>query len=100
MNELSRRIYEITEAIPIGHVMSYGRVAEMAGNKKAARAVGFAMHRNPRPGEIPCHRVVFKDGSLSPGFAFGGIDVQREMLLSEGVIFLPDGRVCMKSCGI
>jgi methylated-DNA-protein-cysteine methyltransferase-like protein len=47
--------------------------------------VGRALHFNPQPIVIPCHRVVFADGSLSPSFAFGGIDAQKCLLNSEGV---------------
>lgn len=94
---LTERIYEITAGIPRGRVASYGQIALMAGNPRASRVVGFAMHNNPSPGadggEIPCHRVVFKDGSLCAGFAFGGRDVQRRLLEDEGVGFLDDGRV-------
>jgi len=54
-----------------------------------ARFVGFALHANPEPGVIPCHRVVFRDGSLAPGFAFGGPERQRAMLEEEGVPFIP-----------
>ncbi len=100
MTDFSRRIYEVTRSIPRGCVMSYGRVAALAGNYRGARAVGFTLHRNPLPGEIPCHRVVFKDGSLTGGFAFGGPEAQRRLLETEGVRFLADGRVDMKEHGI
>ncbi len=100
MTELSRRIYEAVRQIPAGSVMSYGQVAALAGNPGAARAVGFALHRNPEPGVIPCHRVVFADGRLASAFAFGGEGVQRAMLEAEGVEFLPDGRVDMARFGI
>ena len=100
MTELSRRIYEAVRQIPRGSVMSYGQVARLAGNPGAARAVGFALHRNQEPGVIPCHRVVFADGRLTGGFAFGGEGVQRRLLEEEGVEFLPDGRVDMERCGI
>ena len=53
---------------------------------------------NPQPGEIPCHRVVFQDGSLCGGFAFGGEGAQRALLADEGVVFLPDGRVDLQKC--
>ena len=86
MTELSRRIYEAVRQIPRGSVMSYGQVARLAGNPGAARAVGFALHRNPEPGVIPCHRVVFADGRLTGGFAFGGEGVQRRLLEEEGLI--------------
>lgn len=70
--------------------------------------VGYALHANPAEGDIPCHRVVFRDGSLAPGFAFGGPDVQRERLEKEGVPFIaesprgnagaPGPRVDLRSC--
>ncbi len=81
----SKRIYEAVKRIPKGRVATYGQVAEMAGNKKMARAVGNALHRNPKPGIIPCHRVVNSNGMLSEAFAFGGAYVQAELLKEEGV---------------
>ncbi len=89
-------IYKQVQTIPKGRVASYGTVAAMAGNPRWARVVGYALHVNPRPGEIPCHRVVKKDGSMAGGFAFGGDEVQRRLLEEEGVTFLPDGRVDME----
>ena len=100
MSAFYERIYAVVREIPRGRVMSYGQVAFLAGNPRAARAVGFALHRNPAPGEIPCHRVVFRDGSVSPGFAFGGPEVQRELLRAEGVCFTEDGRVDMERFGV
>lgn len=79
--------------IPEGKVASYGQVALWAGNPHWARVVGYALHNNPAFGVIPCHRVVFSDGRLSPAFAFGGENRQRDMLISEGVSFDSYGRV-------
>ena len=93
------RVYEVVQQIPKGFVASYGQVAMLAGNPRGARGVGFILHRNPKPGVIPCHRVVFRDGSLCSGFAFGGEGRQRELLEQEGVIFLPDGRVDLAQSG-
>lgn len=87
------RVYEVVKQIPHGRVSSYGKVAEIVGNKRMARQVGWALHVNPSPETIPCHRVVFKDGALSPAFAFGGESVQRTLLKKEGVKFDKKGRV-------
>lgn len=87
------RVYETVEQVPAGMVVTYGQVARLIGEPHRARFVGFALHANPRPGEIPCHRVVFADGRLAPGFAFGGEAAQRALLENEGVRFLADGRV-------
>ncbi|MBT1161600.1 MULTISPECIES: MGMT family protein [Bifidobacterium] len=81
----NQRVYDVVRRIPRGKVATYGQVAALAGNSRNARFVGFALHTNPEPGVIPCHRVVFRDGSLAPGFAFGGPGRQRMLLESEGV---------------
>ncbi|MDR0384001.1 MAG: MGMT family protein [Christensenellaceae bacterium] len=90
--------YEVVKNIPKGVVMSYGQVAIAAGFPHCARQVGYALHKNPDPQNIPCHRVVFADGGLSKSFAFGGINRQRELLQSEGVRFI-DEKVNMAECG-
>lgn len=87
------KIYSVVRQIPKGKVASYGQVALMAGNPRWSRVVGYALHSNPAPGEIPCHRVVFSDGRLSKGFAFGGEEVQRALLEGEGVAFDIEGKV-------
>mgnify|MGYP000624093846 CR=1 FL=1 len=87
------RVYEVVEQIPEGMVATYGQVALLAGRPRSARYVGYALHGNPRPGQIPCHRVVFADGRICEGFAFGGPDAQRELLLGEGVAFKDDMHV-------
>ena len=81
----TRRIYEAVKEIPIGKVATYAKVAEMAGNRKMSRAVGNALHKNPDPLNIPCHRVVNSKGELAEAFVFGGKNVQEERLLAEGV---------------
>ncbi len=94
-----QRVYDVVKQIPAGNVASYGQIARMVGEPRRARFVGFAMHSSPgMAGGVPCHRVVFKDGGLAPGFAFGGPDAQRAFLEAEGVTFLPDGRVDMDAC--
>nr|WP_297171393.1 MGMT family protein [uncultured Agathobaculum sp.] len=89
------RIYAVVRRIPRGTVATYGQVAQLAGNPRWARVVGYALHANPDPESIPCYRVVTKDGRTSPAFAFGGADMQRALLEADGIGFLPDGRVDM-----
>lgn len=81
--------------IPKGKVATYGQVASLAGNPRWARVVGYALHNNPAPGIIPCHRVVNREGKVAEAFVFGGGKEQRRLLESEGVTFLMDGRVDM-----
>lgn len=89
------RIYEVVKQIPYGKVATYGQVADLAGNKRWARVVGYALHANPDPENIPCYRVVNRLGEVSKAFAFGGANRQIELLEAEGIEFV-DGRVDMK----
>jgi len=85
-NNFFERVYEVVRKIPKGEVMTYGQVARAIGTRDARR-VGQALHANRDP-KVPCHRVVFADGSLAPGYAFGGPNAQRAKLESEGVKFV------------
>lgn len=88
-----QRVYEAVKKIPCGKVTTYGQIALMAGSPRASRVVGGALHRNPTPGEVPCHRVVNREGRLAPDFAFGGPDVQKMLLEAEGVAVSSAGLV-------
>ncbi len=79
------KVYEQVVKIPEGKVATYGQIAHLCGSPKASRAVGYALHFNPEPDRIPCHRVVNRFGGLAPAYAFGGIDIQKIKLEGEGV---------------
>ena len=81
----TKRIYEAVKKIPKGKVATYAQIAEMAGDRKMARAVGNALHKNPDPEAIPCFRVVNSKGECSGSFAFGGLDEQAKRLREDGV---------------
>ncbi len=91
----SKRIYEAVKLIPPGRVATYAQVAEVAGDRKMARAVGNALHKNPDPSTIPCHRVVNAKGELAGEYVFGGAWKQAERLREEGVP-VEDGKVDLK----
>ena len=91
----TKRIYEAVKKIPKGHVATYGRIAEMAGEPKMARAVGNALHKK----HIPCFRVVNSKGELSGAFAFGGENEQARRLMADGVEVV-NGKVDLKKYGI
>lgn len=95
----SKRIYEAVKKIPKGRVATYGQIAELAGDKKMARAVGNALHKNPDPGSIPCYRVVNAKGELAGEFAFGGAGAQARLLEAEGVE-VRDGKVDLRKYGM
>ncbi|MBQ8687556.1 MAG: MGMT family protein [Ruminococcus sp.] len=86
-------VYEVVRRIPRGKVATYGDIAKRMGNPRWSQVVGYALHVNPEPGVIPCHRVVNRFGETSKAFAFGGEDRQRMLLEEEGIAFLSDGRV-------
>ena len=94
----TKRIYEAVKMIPYGCVATYGQVAELAGDKKMARAVGNALHKNPDPDNIPCFRVVNSKGELAGEFAFGGEGAQARLLMAEGVEVI-NGRVDLEKYG-
>ena len=95
----SKRIYEAVKRIPRGYVATYGQVAELAGDKNMARAVGNALHRNPDPEAIPCYRVVNAKGELAGEFAFGGAGAQAKLLEADGIQVI-DGKVDLQKYGI
>ncbi|MBQ3841641.1 MAG: MGMT family protein [Ruminiclostridium sp.] len=87
------QIYLVVQTIPRGKVASYGQIARLAGNPRLSRVVGYALHVNPDPERIPCYRVVNRFGEVSSAFAFGGENIQRELLMKDGVEFDENGRV-------
>jgi methylated-DNA-protein-cysteine methyltransferase related protein len=86
----SNRIYNITKKIPKGKVATYGQIAKLAGNSKAARAVGTLMKNNPYAPTVPCHRVVGFNGKLVGYSGGNGVSTKKKLLLSEGVSFKGD----------
>ena len=83
--KFDERVYEYLKTVPKGKVVTYGMIALAIGRPRAARQVGNALHRNPYPVVIPCHRVVNREGRLAPAFAFGGVEVLARLLREEGV---------------
>ena len=79
------RIYDVVRKIPRGSVATYGQIAILAGNPRWARVVGYALHVNPDPKNIPCYRVVNRFGKVSSAFAFGGENMQIELLKKDGI---------------
>ncbi|MCR4325090.1 MAG: MGMT family protein [Candidatus Curtissbacteria bacterium] len=87
----NQKVWEITKKIPKGKVSTYGEIATKLGNPRLARQVGWALHANGRNSDssnVPCHRVVNREGRLAPNFAFDGADEQRKRLEVEGVKFV------------
>lgn len=95
-NSFFQQVYKVVSQIPLGRVATYGQIAAMLGRPSShARVVGWAMRAVPDSIKLPCHRVVNKSGTLAPDYAFGGTQVQRQMLEREGITFNGDGRIKM-----
>jgi len=86
------RVLRETQKIRFGQVTSYGALAARIGSRRASRAVGGALGRNPVPIIIPCHRVIAQGGRLG-GFT-GGLPTKRILLGLEGYrLPEPSGRL-------
>ena len=94
--EFTAKVYEIVARIPRGRVTTYGRVARAIGDVRGARMVGWALMKAPP--ELPCQRVVNRNGELTGGWHFGHPDVMRSLLLAEGIPFAEEYRVDLPRC--
>jgi methylated-DNA-protein-cysteine methyltransferase related protein len=92
-DSFNHRVYRIVRRIPRGMVTTYGTIAQALGDPRKAREVGWALNAKPKSESAPAHRVINREGRLSGGWAFGSPEVQRGLLVEDGVTFLPDGRV-------
>lgn len=89
-NQFKQRVLSLVGQIPEGRVMTYGQIALLCGNPRAARIVGGIAHFGDS--ELPWQRVVMKDGSLARGFP-GGLKGHKTALESEGIKVSNDYRV-------
>lgn len=83
--EFQKKVWKTLLKIPCGETRTYEWIAKQIGSPKAVRAVGSAVGRNPLAPEVPCHRVLRKDGSLGGYSGPGGLDQKKKLLKKEGV---------------
>lgn len=95
--DFAARVYDVVARIPRGRVTTYGRIARALGEPRSARMVGWALMAVVRD-DLPCHRVVNRNGNLTGGWHFGHPDIMRGLLLDEDVPFLADDRVDLAAC--
>jgi len=76
------KVYKIVRRIPKGKVLSYKRVAQLAGSPQAFRAVGNILNQNNNS-QVPCHRVIKSDGRI--GGYRGGAKMKIALLRKEGI---------------
>ena len=89
---LYQRIYAIVRQIPPGKVATYGQIARIVGGC-TPRMVGYAMSATPTGSAIPWQRVINAQGKVSPHGDGFGTEMQRALLLEEGIAFDSQGRV-------
>lgn len=89
------KLWQFLKSIPHGLVVTYNDCAKVLGNPNLRRYVGYLLHHNPDPLNIPCYKVVNSKGRLAPNFAFGGQTSQAKLLEKEGII-VKNGFVSLK----
>ena len=93
------QVFDIVARIPVGRVTTYGWIARALNAPRSARIVGYALHAGVRRKEVPCHRVINRDGELSGAWAWGDPQLMRRLLEEEGVEFDQHGRVNLQRFG-
>ena len=95
-----QKIYDTVKRIPSGRVATYGQIAKLAGLRKQARMVGYALYNLPEDQVIPWHRVINAKGEISqlpdPEWKMK----QHFLLESEGVTFDSNGRISPDFSGL
>ena len=94
-NNFFERVWAVVGQIPPGRVATYGDIAEHVSARSAARTVGWAL-KAAAGTDLPCHRVVNRNGALTGRRHFEGPRVMEERLRSEGVAFDEDGCVVLE----
>lgn len=96
LNPFTEKVLAVIKNIPPGKVLSYGRVAALAGNPRAARQVSRLLHSMSEKHNLPWHRVIGANGriSLPPE---GGYALQKALLESEGVEFSINDRIDLEA---
>lgn len=92
------RVYGLVAQVPVGRVTTYGTIARALGQPRSARVVGWAMRAAPHAADLPCHRVVDRQGRLSGGWHFGHPDIMAGRLHDEQVPFIEPYRVDLGAC--
>jgi methylated-DNA-protein-cysteine methyltransferase-like protein len=90
-NDFFGRVYEVTKHIPYGRITSYGAIARFLGSGRSARMVGWALNVcHNKPGFIPAHRVVNRNGLLTGKHHFGNSSTMKQLLENEGILIEDD----------
>lgn len=97
MTPFTERAIAIMKSIPAGQVMTYGQVAELAGNKRAARQIVRILHSMSKKHDIPWHRIINAKGEIGIKDEEGKF-TQKEKLTAEGITVMHNGKVNLVTC--
>ncbi len=95
MSRFFEQVHRLVSLIPAGRVASYGQIAALLGEPRAARTVGWALHALPDETTVPWQRVINVQGRITNSSHSGAAEIQRVLLEQEGIRFSTDGRVDM-----
>ncbi len=90
------RVYLFVRRIPRGRVATYGQIARLVGDPRAARTVGWALHALPDGSRVPWHRVINSAGRISTSCERHTWIEQRARLIEEGIKVDKEGRVDLR----
>jgi len=89
ISHFSKQVIEIIKKIPAGRVATYGQIATLAGNNKAARQISRILHSSSEKYDLPWYRVINSQGKISLRSG-DGFEMQKAMLESEGIKVMAD----------
>jgi methylated-DNA-protein-cysteine methyltransferase-like protein len=96
MSSFFQQVYRVARQIPPGRVATYGQIAALLGQPRAARTVGWALHALPEDCDVPWQRVINAQGRISTSCKEHDAGLQRGRLEAEGIVFGPDDRVDLR----
>ena len=96
MSNFYEAVYVLVRQIPRGRVMTYGQIATLLGQPRAARAVGYAMRASGRHDDVPWQRVINSQGRISAKDDVHRPILQRVLLEAEGIQFDATDRCDLK----
>ncbi len=95
MASFTSQVKQVIKQIPRGKIATYGQIAKLAGNSRAARQVAWILHSSSRKDVLPWHRVINSKGKISLPPNRGG-ELQKNLLEKEGIIFNRDNSINLK----
>ena len=94
-SDFTQDVIKIIKNIPSGKVLTYGRIAKLAGNPQAARQVSWLLHSSTKKYKLPWHRVINSQGKISMK-SFDDRNYQKHLLEKEGVVFRDNYKIDLK----